>query len=335
MKSSWVRRPVTGLGVFVIAIVLTVTLPLWAVVTMAVDAVRGRWRFPISRLIGFATCWAWLETSGLVLALFLFFTGRGRSVPAHYALQTWWCRSLIQALGFTVGLQISVEGAENVSAGPFVAFCRHASLADSIMSSWVVASHVGLRPRFVLKKELKMDPCLDILGHRLPNYFVDRESLDIAGELQGIEQMAAGLGVKDCAVIFPEGSRASAKKRVRALERLRERSPQRAETLAGLKHLIPPKPAGANALLSAVPEANVLTMWHSGFDGLDTFSGILSHLGRAKANVHVRVEEISRASIPSGEAFVSWLDAKWVEMDIAVQHQLEKKANSNRGAVHG
>lgn len=325
MKSSWVRRPITGLGVFLIAIVLTVTLPLWAIVTMVVDAVRGRVRFPISRLIAFATCWAWLETSGLVVVLFLFFSGRGRSVTAHYALQTWWCRSLIQALGFTVGLQISVEGAENVGEGPFVAFCRHASLADSIMSSWVVASHVGLRPRFVLKKELKIDPCLDILGHRLPNYFVDRESSDIAGELQGIEQMAAGLGVKDCAVIFPEGSRASEKKRVRALERLRERSPQRAETLAGLKYLIPPKPAGANALLSAVPEANVLTMWHSGFDGLDTFSGILSHLGRAKANVHVRVEEISRSSIPSGEAFVSWLDAKWVEMDIAVQRQLEKK----------
>jgi hypothetical protein len=238
-------------------------------------------------------------------------------------------------LGFTVGLQITVEGAEHVGTGPFIALGRHASLADSIMSSWVIASHVGLRPRFVLKKELKMDPCLDILGHRLPNYFVDRESSDIAGELQGIEQMGAGLGVKDCAVIFPEGSRASAKKRVRALERLRERSPQRAETLAGLKYLIPPKPAGANALLSAVPEANVLTMWHSGFDGLDTFSGILSHLGRAKANVHVRVEQISRSSIPSGEAFVSWLDAKWVEMDIAVQRQLEIKTNSNRGVVHG
>ncbi|MEY4015242.1 MAG: hypothetical protein RIS46_238, partial [Actinomycetota bacterium] len=258
-----------------------------------------------------------------------------RSVPAHYALQTWWCRSLIQALGFTVGLQITVEGAEHVGAGPFIALGRHASLADSIMSSWVIASHVGLRPRFVLKKELKMDPCLDILGHRLPNYFVDRESSNVAGELQGIEQMAAGLGVKDCAVIFPEGSRASGKKRVRALERLRERSPQRAETLAGLSYLIPPKPAGANALLSAVPEANVLTMWHSGFDGLDTFSGILSHLGRTRAKVHVHVEEISRAMIPSGEAFVAWLDAKWVEMDNAVRRQLDSDANSNRGVVHG
>ena len=256
-------------------------------------------------------------------------------MPAHYALQTWWCRSLIQALGFTVGLQITVEGAEHVGPGPFVALGRHASLADSIMSSWVVASHVGLRPRFVLKKELKMDPCLDILGHRLPNYFVDRESSNIAGELQGIEQMAAGLGVKDCAVIFPEGSRASAKKRVRAIERLRERSPQRAEVLSGLQYLIPPKPAGASALLSAVPEANVLVMWHSGFDGLDTFSGILSHLGRAKAKVHVHVEEISRSLIPSGEAFVSWLDAKWVEMDNAVRRQLDSDANGNRGVVHG
>ena len=129
MKSSWVRRPITGLGVFFLAIALTVTLPLWAILTMVVDAVRGRWRFPIPRLIAFATCWAWLETSGLAVALFLFFTKRGRSVSAHYALQTWWCRSLIQALGFTVGLQITVEGAEHVGTGPFVALGRHASLA--------------------------------------------------------------------------------------------------------------------------------------------------------------------------------------------------------------
>ncbi|MEI6199261.1 MAG: 1-acyl-sn-glycerol-3-phosphate acyltransferase [Actinomycetota bacterium] len=335
MNSSWVRRPITGLGVLFLAIALTVTLPLWAVLTMLVDAVRGRWRFPISRLIAFGMFWAWLETSGVVVALFLFCTGRGRSVSAHYALQTWWCRSLIQALGFTVGLQITVNGAEHVGQGPFVALCRHASLADSIMSSWVVASHVGLRPRFVLKKELKMDPCLDILGHRLPNYFVDRESSNIAGELQGIEQMAAGLGVKDCAVIFPEGSRASDKKRVRALERLRERAPHRAEVLAGLKYLIPPKAAGANALLSAVPEANVLTMWHSGFDGLDTFSGILSHLGRAKAHVQVHVEEIKRSAVPSGEAFVQWLDDKWVEMDNAVRNKVEKASINISGVVHG
>jgi 1-acyl-sn-glycerol-3-phosphate acyltransferase len=214
-----------------------------------------------------------------------------------------------------VGLKITVEGASGIGKGPVIALCRHASLADSIMSAWVVATHCNLNPRYVLKKELKIDPCLDILGHRLPNYFVDRGSLNIAGELQGIEQMAAGLGVGDVAVIFPEGSRASGKKRARALER--------AARLEGLRYLIAPKPAGASALLNAVPHANIMTMWHSGFDGLDTFSGIVRHLGSSKARVHVRVQEYERSTIPTGDAFTEWLDNRWVEMDAAVANQLQ------------
>lgn len=335
MNSGWVRRPITVLGVFFMALALTVTLPLWVVITMMVDAVRGRWRFPISRLLAFGMLWAWLETSLLIAALFLFVIGHSRNVPAHYALLKWWTRGIIQALGFTVGLHITVVGAENIGPGPLIAFCRHASLADSIMSAWILSSLVGLQPRYVLKKELKMDPSLDILGHRLPNYFIDRKSADIAGELQGIEQMASGLGVKDAVVIFPEGSRASAKKRARSLERLRERAPQRAEKLSGLTYLIPPKPAGASALLAAVPEANVLTMWHTGFDGLDTFSGILNHLGKTKPQVLVHLEEIKRATIPSGEAFVAWLDTKWVEMDNAVRLQIEHDAAQKGQVIHG
>ena len=148
------------------------------------------------------------------------------------------------------------------------------------MSAWVLADHAGLKPRYVLKKELKLDPCLDVVGHRLPNYFIDRTSANIASELQGIEQMAAGLGANEVAVIFPEGSRANPQKRSRAISKLEQRSPSRAARLRKLQHLLPPKPAGASALLAAVPNANVITMWHSGFDGLDTFKGIVHHLAR-------------------------------------------------------
>ena len=323
MKSAWIRRPVMGLAVLLMAVVLTVASPLWLVVTVLVDAVRGRWRLPLGRFVAFGTFWAWLETSGIAIALFFVVTGRGRSVKAHYKLQKWWTRSMVQALGFTVGLKITVEGAEGIGTGPVIALCRHASLADSIMSAWVVATHCNLNPRYVLKKELKMDPCLDILGHRLPNYFVDRGSLNISAELQGIEQMASGLGVGDVAVIFPEGSRASGKKRTHAIERLRERAPERAARLEGLRYLIAPKPAGASALLNAVPHANIVTMWHSGFDGLDTFSGIVRHLGNSKARVHVRVQEYERSTIPTGDAFTEWLDNRWVEMDAAVANQLQ------------
>lgn len=323
MNSAWVRRPVMGLAVLLMALVLTVLSPVWVVVTVLLDVARRRWRFPLARFIAFGTFWAWLETSGIAIAVFLVLSGRGRSVKAHYKLQKWWTRSMVQALGFTVGLKITVEGAQGIGNGPVIALCRHASLADSIMSAWVVATHCNLNPRYVLKKELKMDPCLDILGHRLPNYFVDRGSLNISAELQGIEQMASGLEVGDVAVIFPEGSRASEKKRTRALERLRERAPERAARLEGLRYLVAPKPAGASALLHAVPHANIVTMWHSGFDGLDTFSGILRHLGNTKAHVHVKVQEYERSTIPIGDAFIEWLDTRWAEMDIAVGHQLQ------------
>lgn len=322
MEKSWLRRPLIATAVAAMAVVLLVLLPIWVVVLVGADLVRGRMRFPLVRFTAFGLCWAILETSGVVVAFWLFCTGRARSVDANYALQKWWTSRLIDSLRLTVGLQITVEGAQHLGRGPFIALCRHASLADSIMSAWIVASHAGLRPRYVLKKELKLDPCLDILGHRLPNYFIDRESSDIASELVGIEQMANGLSNIDCCVIFPEGSRASAAKRERTLQSLRERSPERALRLEGLKYLIAPKPSGAMALLSAAPEANVLTMWHSGFDGFDTFRGILRHLGSARARIHVKVEAHKRDTIGSGEQFVAWLDKQWVEMDKAVARQI-------------
>ena len=151
------------------------------------------------------------------------------------------------------------------------------------------------------------------------------EVIVLGGGIVGTQaaKMAAGLGVGDVAVIFPEGSRASGKKRTRAIERLRERAPERAARLEGLRYLIAPKPAGASALLNAVPHANIVTMWHSGFDGLDTFSGIVRHLGNSKARVHVRVQEYERSTIPTGDAFTEWLDNRWVEMDAAVANQLQ------------
>lgn len=322
MEKSWLRRPLIATAIAVLALILIVSSPIWIVALSIADFVRGRMRFPLVRFAAFGTCWAVLETAGVAIAFWLFCTGRAKSVDANYALQKWWTSHLIGSLRLTVGLKITVEGADQLGPGPFIAFCRHASLADSIMSAWVVASHAGLRPRYVLKKELKLDPCLDILGHRLPNYFIDRQSSDIASELVGIEQMAHGLADIDCCVIFPEGSRASAKKRERALQSLRDRSPERALRLEGLRHLIAPKPSGALALLAAAPHANVLTMWHSGFDGLDTFRGILRQLGSARARVHVKVEEHKRETIGTGEQFVAWLDKQWVEMDKAVARQI-------------
>lgn len=322
MERTWVRRPLTTVGIMSLAVLLAVLSPIWIVGAGVVDAAQRRWRFPLLRLLCFAFCWSWLETLGLLGAGALTVAGRGRDVQAAYRLQEWWCRGMVRSLTLCMGVIFEVEGVEHVGQGPLVALSRHVSLADAVMSSWIMGSLMSLQPRFVLKKELTLDPCLDIIGHRLPNYFIDRTSPDIASELVGIEQMARDLGEKDVAVIFPEGSRSNEVKRSRALEGLASRSPQRFERLKNLQHLSPPKPAGASALLNAVPSAKVITMWHSGFDGMDTFKGIIRNVGAKAVRVHVAITQHDRATIPTGEAFVAWLDEQWVKMDAAVHARL-------------
>lgn len=335
MDRAWVRRPLMGLGVVLLAVVLLASLPVWAPLLVVVDLVRRRFRLPLVRFVAFGLLWSWLETLGLVFAAGLFAVGKGGDLPANYRLQAWWTRNVVRALRVTVGVQVEVEGFGELGPGPFVALCRHASLADSVMSAWVFADHAQLKPRYVLKKELQLDPCLDVVGHRLPNYFVDRGSSNVAAELQGIEQMARGLASDEVAVIFPEGSRANPRKREKALAKIATRSPERARRLSALQHLLPPKPAGASSLLAAVPDANVITMWHSGFDGLDTFRGIVHHLARRAIRVHVKIVEHHRSTVASGEAFVEWLDQQWLAMDSAVARQLSRVVPQPTGGDHG
>ena len=318
MERTWVRRPVMVLGVVAMAVLLLVLMPVWLPIMLVLDAVRMNWRFPLVRFTAFGLMWAWLETLGIGAAVCLWAVGQSRNQNANFVLQKLWTRGVVGALGLTVGLHIEVEGADTLGDGPFIALCRHASLADSVMSAWVFMTASGLRPRYVLKKELKLDPCLDVVGHRLPNYFLDRSSSDLAAELQGIEQMAQGLSAQEIAVIFPEGTRANDTKRRRIVERLRERAPERAVKLEKLKFLMAPKTAGATALLAAVPNAKVVTMWHAGFDGMDTFRGIVQHLAKSAVKVQVQVTEHQRATVATGEAFVAWLDEQWCAMDHAV-----------------
>lgn len=328
MERAWVRRPVMALAVASMAVVLLVALPVWLPLLAVVDVLRAKWRLPLIRFTAFGLMWAWLETVGLCGALLLWVSGQSRNLGANYTLQKWWTRGVIGALMITVGLRIDVEGAEKLGDGPFIALCRHASLADSIMSAWVFVTKSQLRPRYVLKKELQLDPCLDVVGHRLPNYFLNRQSSDVSAELQGLTQMAEGLAHRDIAVIFPEGTRANDVKRERILERLRERSPERAQRLRGLQFLMAPKTAGVSSLLAAVPNAKVITMWHAGFDGMDSFRGIVKHLARSAVRVQVKVTEHQRATVATGEAFVAWLDEQWCAMDTAVAHVISEQTLS-------
>ena len=319
------RRPITVIAVVIGALLLTVLLPIWIVFSVVLDVFGQKWRLPTFRLMCFAWLWLWLETLGILGAELLWLTGQARNQRANYALQRWWAKQLIGSLRLSCGLKIEVEGAENLSAGPLICLGRHASLGDALVSAWIFGSLAKRFPRYVMKKELLFDPCLDVVGQRIPNYFVDRGSAAVRQELTGIRTMAANMGERDVAVIFPEGTRTNDEKRIGLVARLERRAPERHAKLIGLQRLLPPRSAGASVLLEEIPNGDVVVMWHVGFDGLDTFGGVRRRIASSNPSAKVVLELHPRESIPSGEGFEAWLDDRWLEIDRKVVDASERR----------
>lgn len=310
------RRRVRTIPVlFAATIGLTLTAPLWLPVVVVADAIRLRLRFPLARLLAFGVCWCWIETAGVLGATGLWLVGRADDAAAHYRLQAWWAGALMRSLVATTGIDPVLGGADQVASGNALVLTRHASLADSLLSGWALCTEIGLRPRYVLKRELLFDPCLDIVGLRIPNHFLDRQAIDNADELAALRELAAGVGPGVVVVIFPEGTRANDHKRARALERIADRDPARAERLSALRRLLPPRPAGSIALLEGATDADVVLAWHTGFDGLDTFRGIIDGMARARPPVRFVMRRVPRDQVPEGDGFGPWLDDQWLLMD--------------------
>lgn len=320
------RRLISIPVLFLVAIALSISLPLWLVVGSFADVIRGRLRLPTVRLLAFGLCWVWIECAGVIASGLLWIAGQRNNRRAHYALMRWWAARLVGALAHTTGIRVAQAEVQALSPGPAILLCRHASLADSLLSAWAITNKLGMNPRYVLKRELIVDPCLDIVGNRVPNYFLDRTATDSDAELAAVRELSAGMTSDEVAVIFPEGTRASPNKRDRALAKIAERDSDRAQRMSALRHLLPVRPAGSAALIEGCSEADVVLGWHVGFDGLDTFGGILRHLAHRPRPIRFCTRRISRAEVPSGEAFTRWLDDRWLETDRAVDELMRADA---------
>jgi 1-acyl-sn-glycerol-3-phosphate acyltransferase len=294
---------------------------------LVIDACRLKWRFPLARLLSFAVCWVWLETSGVICSALLWITGQSKNLPKHYALQRWWADQLLRALKATCGFSVEVENIDALQPGPVLLFARHASLADSLVSAYVVTTLAQMNPRYVLKRELLADPCLDVVGQRLPNHFLDRQANDSTPELLALEELVTGIDESTVGIIFPEGTRANKKKRDRALEKIAVVDAERAQRLQGMKHLLPPRPAGAAAMLRGCPSADVVFAWHVGFEGLDTFGGILRGISSRMPPIRFHLRRVERLAVPltsqvDTNEMTKWLDSEWMRMDHEVDEAL-------------
>lgn len=303
---------------FVIALALApVLLPMAFLYDLGRLALRGT-PMTSSRLYVFGLYYFAAELLGLtVLGLsWLRHAGRREALlEPTYAIQAAWAGSLLWAIRVLFDVRFELVGGELCAPGPVLLFVRHASIVDTLLPTALIGWPNRMRLRFVLKRELLALPCLDVAGNRLPNAFVGRDGADSAREIAKVRALGEALGERDGVVIYPEGTRATEAKRARALAKLEHSDPERYERVRGLASLLPVRPGGPLALLEAAPEADVVFVAHTGFEGFAELADIWKG-GMVGRRVRIELTRHERSGVPQGPGErLAWLDARWRELD--------------------
>jgi 1-acyl-sn-glycerol-3-phosphate acyltransferase len=317
------RRAVTFTVLVLAALLVTCALPLLLVLAFTVDlarAVRSGRPWMATRLTLFLFVYLLAELVGLcALGLAWLLAGAGPSRAARLLRGTWlvqtrWVSALFLVARRLFSLDLAVEGMACCSPGPILVFARHCSIVDTLLPTALLSRERGYLLRFVLKRELLWDPCIDVAGLRMPNVFVARDQSDTRGEVLAVGALARSLGPTDGVLLYPEGTRFSLNKQRRILERLAARDPAAHARALALRHVLPPRLGGALALLEA-GDADVVFLAHTGLEGFASL-GALFRLGFARRTVRVRAWRVARTEIPSEPAQrEQWLHEQWQRLD--------------------
>lgn len=312
------RRLMTVPAYLLTTVAVTLSLPLLlpvALILSFVPATRGA----VPTLL-FLSGYLWCETIGIVAAGYLRLRHR-RVEPflaANYRLQEWWATALLRLAKRLFRLRIDVQGGRALEGPPAIVLPRHASIADTVVPLVLYALPRGYRLRYVLKRELLLDPCLDIVGNRLPNYFVDRGGVDSDEARHGVASLARGLGVDEGVVIYPEGTRATPRRREALLRRYAD-TPDVLEQLRRWPGLLPPRLGGTMALLSANPGRDLLFCAHTGFEACSHFINLLGG-GWSHAEVRIRFWRVPFHDVPRETGQLrSFLFQQWDRMAREIQ----------------
>lgn len=353
------RRLVSVSAIVLLFVVWIGLAPVWLVALGLIDLVRGRRRtgtgtgtkegdevrareWVALRCGAMIAIYLTCELGGLVAAGALWLSQKLRPMDeatwldVHYRLEAAWGSLLLHSITRVFDMHIEVEGEAEarLGDGPYLLLVRHSSIADTLLASSLVSRRHRMRLRYVLKRELLVDPCLDIVGHRLPNAFVDRDSDDSQKEIKRIEDIARGLGRRDGVLIYPEGTRVSPAKRARIEQRFAEKGAKAmtAYLRALPTSVLPPRAGGTLGLLAASHEADVVICTHAGFEGAasvgDIWRGALLH-----RVVRVHFRRVCRADVPKEPDLQRlWLLDQWMRVGHRVDAQLSKE---RRQVSHG
>lgn len=320
-----VRRPLIGplwVALAVLGALLSpVLLPLAALASLFT---RHRqplllWRFGLTYLVYEAL--VIVACGGLwVLSGFGLWLRRRRFQLWHYRLLGWLLGGILAEVLTTLRLEIEAEPSQAAGRAlsehrkPLILLSRHAGPGDSFLLVYLLLTRYGRLPRIVMKRGLALDPCIDVLCHRLPNALIDTRDGDLCRAQIG--ELAAGLDRRGVLVLFPEGGNFSAERRQRAITRLwRQGRGRQAAQAERMEHVMAPKPAGALAALASNPEADVIFAAHTGL-GRQAFASELFRAPPTDRRLDMRMWLAPAAERPNTEdEQIEWLFDWWKTLD--------------------
>ena len=313
-------RRAVSVPLFLLALVAyTAISPALYAVSFVVDVVFRR-RLASVRAFAMVHVFLLCEAAGIFATMWIWVRYRGNREAFHdanYRLQAWWASTLYHWGVRLFSLNVEIEGGDAAAEGPVLVLSRHVSPIDNLIPAVLVAAEHDIRLRWVINRSLLRDPCLDIVGNRLPNCFVANSSKDSEGEIRRVEALGHELGPRDGVLIFPEGGLFSPAKRRRIIERL-EQSGGEPELLAHaqrLQNLLPPRLGGSLALLDSARGVDVVFMAHSGLETAMQYHAILGG-GLIGSTVRIRMWRVPGETIPATrEGRIDWLYEHWHELD--------------------
>jgi 1-acyl-sn-glycerol-3-phosphate acyltransferase len=346
------RRGISLTARVVVAVLVLPLLPVWLLLTSVVDLLRDTrvrpLRLSFSRALLLFVCYLVAEIVGVTVGVTIWAAsgawlprvsqrlrarGQQRCRSWSYQLQCQWISALMMALRRLHRLRLEVEGDALARPGPLIVFFRHSSIGDILLPGYLLPARHGSRLRYVLKRTLLWDPCLDLVGNRLPNVFVRRGGTDAEHEVTAVAALAENLDEDDGVLIYPEGTRYTEAKRARALARFAaEGDTRRHQLQSRLRHTRLPRPGGPQALLAACRRGDAAPdVLIGGLVGLEvaTSLGPLIQGALLGQTVRVRFWRFPAAEVPDdAEARELWLAERWLAVDAFVADALATHATA-------
>ena len=324
------KRRLISISLVILLLPLCLLLtPVALLYSLVSDLRGGRTALPTFRLWLFTIVFIAHEWLVIPLSAGLWVRGGfGRSLDTalHSEIQGRWVGSLLRWAGRLLDVAVEWPDHRAFPDGKVVVLSRHASMIDAVIPAYLFTARLDRPVHYVMKRELMWLPSIDIFGHRLGNHFVDRAGdteREVAAIVRLIESAEQDAGI----VIFPEGTYATTETRTKVLASLAKRGDTELVDFAEqLNHLLPPKPAGAIALLQRVEQ--VVLFGHVGLEGVAEFRGLRHNLP-ATLPILTKAWPFNVGDLPDlDDARIEWLHERWLALDAWVSEQHTRRGTS-------